>query len=139
MSESKFRERRSAHGEESSPKPAPVQIVETIETGARGEDAGPIENGEPGLDIDRLADVEVPEPSFLEMLEPHVEMALRFLGQLPLTPDGERRVLPQWAKREIDLLAILEQRTQGNLPPDEQRYLQQALDELRTLYLKLGT
>jgi hypothetical protein len=113
--------------------------VETIETGARGEDAGPIENGEPGLDIDRLADVEVPEPSFLEMLEPHVEMALRFLGQLPLTPDGERRVLPQWAKREIDLLAILEQRTQGNLPPDEQRYLQQALDELRTLYLKLGT
>ena len=83
-----------------------------------------------------MAAMEVPPPSFLELVEPHVEMAFRFLGELPLTPDGERRVLPRWAKREIDLLGILEQRTKGNLPPDEEQFLEQALDQLRTLYLK---
>jgi hypothetical protein len=91
-----------------------------------------------GMDLDQLAGMEVPQPSFLELVEPHVEMALRFLGELPLTPDGERRVLPRWAKREIDLLGILEQRTRGNLPPEEQQFLEQALDQLRTLYLKVA-
>ena len=91
---------------------------------------------EAGMDLDGLAEMEVPEPSFLELVEPHVEMALRFLGELPLSPDGERRVLPRWAKREIDLLGLLEQRTRGNLPPAEQKYLEQALDHLRTMYLR---
>jgi hypothetical protein len=96
---------------------------------------------EPGLadpHLDQLAGMDAPPPSFLELVEPHIEMALRFLGQLPLTPEGDRRVLPQWAKREIDLLGILEQRTRGNLPPEERQALDQALDQLRTLYLKVA-
>ena len=71
----------------------------------------------PVADLDQLAEMEVPEPSFLELIEPHIEMALRFLGELPLTPEGERRVLPRWAKREIDLLGLLEQRTRGTCLP----------------------
>ena len=96
------------------------------------------EEGGPVADLDQLADMEVPEPSFLELIEPHIEMALRFLGELPLTPEGERRVLPHWAKREIDLLGLVEERTRGNLPPPEQDYLQRALDHLRTMYLKVS-
>ena len=185
MTESRFRERRSAHRDEPGGEPAapgaepspgapatpeveisrpaaePVSTPEPVPTAKPGPtlepgpvaepgplvEPGPIpESGpdgspaggdaEPVADLDQLAEMEVPEPSFLELIEPHVEMALRFLGELPLTPDGERRVLPRWAKREIDLLGLLEQRTQGNLPPPEQEYLRQALDHLRTMYLK---
>ncbi|HET6616722.1 MAG TPA: DUF1844 domain-containing protein [Gemmatimonadota bacterium] len=82
--------------------------------------------------------MELPEPSFLELVERHVEDALRFLGQLPLTPQGDRRLLPELARHEIDLLGILEQRTRGNLPPEEKEYLEQALDQLRTLYLRIA-
>ena len=71
-------------------------------------------------------------------IEPHIERALGFLGQLPLTPEGDRRVLPQWAKHEIDLLGILEERTRGNLPAEERQALDQTLDQLRTLYLKVA-
>jgi hypothetical protein len=91
-----------------------------------------------GAYLDQLAQMEPPEPSFLELIGPHIEDALRYLGELPLTPEGERRVLPRWAKREIDLLGLVEQRTRGNLPLPEQEYLQQALDHLRTMYLKVS-
>jgi hypothetical protein len=168
MTESRFRERRSAYRDESEPEPEasaappspsvadaepvmPADSPERLESTGRAESTAGLEaeRGEPaermddagevaGMDLDRLAEMEVPEPSFLELVEPHVEMALRFLGELPLTPDGERRILPQWAKREIDLLGLLEQRTRGNLPPPEQQYLEQALDHLRTLYLKVN-
>jgi hypothetical protein len=155
VTENKFRERRSAHRDESAPEldaPAPqppaspsaapevpeaalAQAIETVESAGRMQDDAADGSG---MDLDQLAGMEVPQPSFLELVEPHVEMALRFLGELPLTPDGERRVLPRWAKREIDLLGILEQRTRGNLPPEEQQFLEQALDQLRTLYLKVA-
>lgn len=168
MSESRFRERRSAHRDEpgaehEAPAPSAMEIpepdgesqpfVDAVERSGYIEDTDAAETrreepaaaaspgGEPAetaAELDRLADMDVPEPSFLELIEPHIEMALRFLGELPLTPEGERRVLPRWAKREIDLLGILEQRTRGNLPPPEQEYLQQALDHLRTMYLKVS-
>ena len=161
MTENKFRERRSAHREESEAEPSapPAGVAEpdtTAEAVSPSEpiaesasssdriaepesvESPPAEPAESAAEFDQLEDMEVPEPSFLELIEPHIEMALRFLGELPLTPEGERRVLPRWAKREIDLLGLLEQRTRGNLPPPEQEYLQQALDHLRTMYLKVS-
>ena len=161
MTESKFRERRSAHREESEAEPSapPAGVAESDTTAEAVSPSEPIaesasssdriaepesvesppaEPAESAAEFDQLEDMEVPEPSFLELIEPHIEMALRFLGELPLTPEGERRVLPRWAKREIDLLGLLEQRTRGNLPPPEQEYLQQALDHLRTMYLKVS-
>lgn len=144
MTESKFRERRSAYRDETetvSPPPAPEAHPPKLEPERPPEpepEAPPEveEDGLPGPDLDQLAGMDVPPATFLELVEPHIEMALRFLGQLPLTPEGERRILPQWAKREIDLLGILEERTRGNLPPDERQALDQALDQLRMLYLK---
>lgn len=148
MTENKFRERRSAFRDESAgepetpaPEPAADAVAEPLE-----RDATPppeeVESDRPTseaavAELDRMAEMDVPPPSFLELVEPHVEMAFRFLGELPLTPDGERRVLPRWAKREIDLIGILEQRTRGNLPPEEEQVLREALDQLRTLYLKV--
>lgn len=167
MTESKFRERRSAYrdeadGPDEAAVPSAAEEARPAEIVQPTQPAGPTPAGETpdrpdsavaaeiaadeeegagmdaGMDLDRLAEMDVPEPSFLELIEPHVEMALRFLGELPLSPDGARRILPRWARREIDLLGLLEERTRGNLPAEEQRYLEQALDQLRTLYLKVS-
>lgn len=173
MTESRFRERRSAHRDETGqePEPAgsiePAESVSSTESGTTAESptiekAGQIletpasvppeqessaadssAESPPGAAeiaayLDQLERMEPPEPSFLELIGPHIEEALRYLGELPMTPDGERRVLPRWAKREIDLLGLVEQRTQGNLPAEEREYLQQALDHLRTTYLKVS-
>lgn len=147
MTESKFRERRSAFRDETeigSPPPEPDVLPPAPQPEPEPEpapQASPAASEEaelPGAELDQLAEMEVPPASFLELVEPHIEMALRFLGQLPLTPEGDRRVLPQWAKREIDLLGILAERTRGNLPPEERQVLDQALDQLRTLYLKVA-
>lgn len=149
MTENRFRERRSAFRDESDEAeavvadPTPEESVEQLDRvatpppGAERDEAGP-PPGDASAELDRMAEMEVPPPAFLELVEPHVEMAFRFLGELPLTPEGDRRVLPRWAKREIDLLGILEERTRGNLPPEEERVLKEALDQLRTLYLKVA-
>lgn len=174
MTESRFRERRSAHRDEPGAEPAapesapsgletevpsaesapvaaePAPIAEPAPTQEPPGPASPRRGAEPetaepppgdaeiAAYLDQLAQMDPPEPSFLELIGPHIEDALRYLGELPLTPEGERRVLPRWAKREIDLLGLVEERTRGNLPPSEQEYLQQALDHLRTMYLKVN-
>jgi len=40
------------------------------------------------------------------------------------------------AKRNIDLLDLLKDRTKGNLEPDEDRFLTGVLDQLKMAYLK---
>ena len=98
-------------------------------------DGGSAESGE--IDLDRLDQMEIPEASFLEIVQPLEIQALQFLGAAPLTESGEKRVLPRWAKHVIDLLGLLEERTRGNLPDDEKRYLDTVLTELRTRYLQV--
>lgn len=53
-------------------------------------------------------------------------------------PGGER-IPPDFpnARRTIDLLEILQQKTQGNLSPQEERFLDEALYELRLAYLEM--
>lgn len=97
------------------------------------------EPGAGGVDLDRLDQIEIPEASFLEIVQPLEIQALQFLGEVPLTESGEKRVLPRWAKHVIDLLGLLEERTRGNLPEDEMQYLDQVLTELRMRYLRVSS
>lgn len=110
-----------------------------------GPESGSVEPGpaEPGpeageIDLDRLDQMEIPEPSFFEIVQPLEIQALQFLGVVPLTEGGEKRVLPRWAKHVIDLLGLIEERTRGNLSDEEKRYLETVLTELRTRYLQVS-
>jgi len=53
-------------------------------------------------------------------------------------PGGER-IPPDFpnARRTIDLLEVLQQKTQGNLSTEEARFLDEALYELRLAYLEM--
>ncbi len=84
-------------------------------------------------------DEEAPGADF-EMLISYLSTTVMFqLGLLP-GPSGER--IPADlanARRTIDLLEVLEQKTRGNLTPDEARLLDDVLADLRMGYVEVET
>ena len=56
----------------------------------------------------------------------------------PITGEKQAPNLPA-AKQAIELLAVLEEKTQGNLSDEEQRVLGQVLTELRMRFVQLAT
>ena len=81
-------------------------------------------------------------PDFLPPLDfSSIVVLLYFpaLVQLGLVEDpatGGRQVNMDLAKRNIDLLDLLRDRTKGNLEPDELKFLDGVLDQLKLAYLK---
>lgn len=81
----------------------------------------------------------LPGPSFVEILNLIVMQAMVGLG-LVAGPGGER-IPPnlEMAKHYIDLLDVLEQKTQGNLSDDEKKLLDQVLYDLRLRYVEMAS
>ena len=73
---------------------------------------------------------------FLQLVIGLQQTGMVALGKLmnPITRTIEKNL--DAARDTIDTLAALESRTRGNLEPDEQRVLQQALTDLRLNYLE---
>jgi len=64
--------------------------------------------------------------------------ALVNLGDAPSPVDGRRDENLPMARQTIDLLALLELKTSGNLTGEEERVLQQALYDLRLRYVEVS-
>jgi len=62
--------------------------------------------------------------------------ALIQLGLMDDPSSGERRENLGLAKRNIDLLDLLKDRTKGNLEAEEEAFLTNVLDQLKLAYLK---
>ena len=142
-SERRFVERRSAHADTDEVDIPLTESRPSVDAEPRAEAAVDEEpSGAPptaDLDLEEMAKVEIPEPSFYEIVQPLEIQALQFLGELPLTAEGQRGVLLHWAKHVIDLLGVLEDRTRGNLPPEESQYLEQVLTDLRMRYVRASS
>lgn len=166
MIDNKFRERRSAHVEDegtghaaeppggatteertAAPEPARTNGPEPEVAGRAAprpdldlpDETKDLPDETRGLDeTDGLDEIELPEASFLEIVQYFVIQAIQFLGDMPMNEQGERRVMPREAKHFIDLLGVLEERTRGNLPDGEARYLEQLLADLRVRYLQVS-
>lgn len=100
-------------------------------------------NGKMANDMTIKDDAETPGgPEFLPPLEfSSIVILLYFpaLVQLGLVEDpgsGERRENLGLAKRNIDLLDLLKDRTKGNLEAEEEKFLDGVLDQLKLAYLK---
>jgi len=152
--ENRFRERRSAFSEEDEAAPDSSQKDPEPESGIVGPDGEAVRDEPapppppggkprtgrgPEADLDALDDIDLPPPSFQEIVEPLAVRALQFLGEMPLTEGGEKKAVPQLAKHMIDLIGILEDRTKGNLQDDEKRYIDRVLTDLRTRYLGVSS
>ena len=78
------------------------------------------------------------EPSGFETLVSYLSTTTMFQLGLLAGPGGER-IPPdmQNAQRTIDLLQVLQDKTQGNLTPSESRLLDDVLYELRMTFVEL--
>jgi hypothetical protein len=78
------------------------------------------------------------EASLLQFLSGMAMQSLMHLGamQNPITGKTEADLVN--AKYSIDLLAILEEKTRGNLTDEEARYLRVALTDLRMRYVQVS-
>jgi hypothetical protein len=76
--------------------------------------------------------------SFLNFLMSIASNAAAALGMMEHPVTGQRSVDPELAKHWIDVLGMLQQKTRGNLDPQEQQIFEGLLADLRMQYVSLS-
>jgi hypothetical protein len=119
--------RRSEAGTESAARP--------IAASGAAEDAEEFpEDDYPASDIPGADD----PASFINFLMSIASNAAAALGMMEHPVTGERRVDTELAKHWIDILGMLQQKTRGNLAPQEQQIFEGLLADLRLQYVSLS-
>jgi len=77
-----------------------------------------------------------PEINFSTFIFSLNTSALLHLGEIPDPATGKQQEDLSMAKQTIDLLAMLKEKTKGNLAPDEDNLLKHILYELRLRYVQ---
>lgn len=78
------------------------------------------------------------EPSFLVFLSSLSMQAMIAMGKLENPVTGKTEVSRDQARYLIDTLNILKEKTKGNLTPEENKFLEESLFNLRMSYIDLG-
>ena len=103
------------------------EVASMPRAGARGAPRG--ERGERG---------EMPPASLAGLVSQLMTQTLFYLGELA-PRGGEPVVNLDMAKHNIDLLGVLEEKTKGNLTPDEKKLLDGVLYDLRMRYVSVAS
>src|SRR5262249_9075887 len=75
---------------------------------------------------------------FIEFVMMHAQNAALFLGQIPNPKTGEGEVNLDVAKIFIDQLAMIQEKTRGNLTNEESTVLRNALSNLQMAYVEVA-
>jgi hypothetical protein len=75
---------------------------------------------------------------FIEFVMMHAQNAALFLGQIPNPKTGEGEVNLELAKMFIDQLAMIQEKTRGNLTNEETTVLRNALSNLQMAYVEVA-
>src|ERR687887_2604903 len=75
---------------------------------------------------------------FVEFVMMHAQNAALFLGQIPNPKTGEGEVNLELAKLFIDQLAMIQEKTRGNLSNDEATVLKNTLSNLQMVYVEVA-
>lgn len=126
-----------------SAESAPATESAAAETGpVSGSAAAPADEGTTGTDTAGQQAPEgaeaLPAPGFLDLVDMLVQPILIYLGDLQL-PDGKSAEDLPLARRHIDLLDVLMNKTQGNLSDQEQAIVSDLLYRLRLRYVQKTT
>src|SRR5438876_6657075 len=73
---------------------------------------------------------------FIEFVVMHAQNAALFLGQIPNPKTGEPEVNLDLARMFIDQLAMIQEKTRGNLTNEEATVLRNALSNLQMAYVE---
>ena len=116
---------------------APVESVASVEPPhpAMPEPPSAASAASPALEIPTGGPDAFGAPSFFDLVAVLAEPASLYLGDLTL-PDGSSAENLEMARLHIDLLAILRQRTAGNLSAQESAALDDLLYRLRLRYVQ---
>jgi hypothetical protein len=125
--------------EESSPAPAAAPSDAT----PVNEDSGPTAATEdsapaPASDADPTPGgsyADLPR-GFAPFVESQYLEALIFLGAVPHPQTGETMEDPEFARYKIDLLTMIQEKTEGNLTEEESRLIEDVLYQLRMLFVQ---
>lgn len=81
---------------------------------------------------------EMPSPNFSTLVSGLVSQILFATGGIQDPRTGKRYMDLALAKHHIDTLTMLEEKTRGNLTEEEKKLLDQALYEVRMLYVRVA-
>jgi hypothetical protein len=77
-----------------------------------------------------------PETPFANFIEPLIAQAYMSLGMLRNPYQPQTKVDPAAARQMIDILTLLQEKTAGNLTPEEEDFLTTHLGELKLAYVQ---
>ena len=80
---------------------------------------------------------ELPQIDFAMFILSLAHSALVHMGDAPNPADGECCANLPMARQTIDLLALLQEKTRGNLEGEEERVLEQSLFDLRMRFVEV--
>ncbi len=125
----KVQDRRRFSSESGEPMDSPEQ--EATPQGKNQEPANPRE------DQKEMASQEVPPvinfPTFIISLS---TQALMHLGEIPDPLSGKMEKEIMVAKQTIDIISLLQEKTRGNLDPEEEKLMNEILFNLRMKYVE---
>src|SRR6059036_4337898 len=75
---------------------------------------------------------------FIEFVMMHAQNAALFLGQIPNPKTGEAEINLDLARMFIDQLAMIQEKTRGNLTSEEAKVLSNALSNLQMAYVEVA-
>jgi Domain of unknown function (DUF1844) len=75
---------------------------------------------------------------FIEFVMMHAQNAALFLGQIPNPKTGQGEVNLELAKMFIDQLAMIQEKTRGNLTNEEATVLRNAISNLQMVYVEVA-
>lgn len=75
---------------------------------------------------------------FIEFVVMHAQNAALFLGQIPNPKTGQGEVNLDLARMFIDQLAMIQEKTRGNLTGEEAKVLSNALSNLQMAYVEVA-
>ena len=79
---------------------------------------------------------QIPPASFSFLISTLAAQAMTAMGQAPDPRSGKKEVQPELARHFIDSIAVLEEKTKGNLTTDEAQLVQAVLHQLRIFYVE---
>jgi hypothetical protein len=83
-----------------------------------------------------VTDVPMESPNFSIFIHSMAQQALMGLGLAPWPDSGSVEARLDVAREMIEILAMLQEKTKGNLTPDEERLVTTLIYELRMVYVE---
>jgi hypothetical protein len=100
------------------------------------DEATPEESESAAAQEQETTDYQLPEINFATFIFSLNHSVLVHLGVMDDPSTGEKVKNLPLAKQTIDILGMLEEKTQGNLTEDEEKMLKNILYDLRMIYIK---